>query len=644
MTERESQLIDSAAVDDDVLSPEAPDDEPTPEVESASGAEEVSLPLTSPPQPGDFNVSPDGSTLAYLQRDETGSIRLWLSPLDGSEPRALTTTIDLREDADPPQWSPDGLWIAVTGAHPADGRSAIFVLNVDNGSARLLVDHPGADSYPRWSPDGTMIAFISRRNGRDGVAVGFVDSVGAAVQMTHAHAGQDDHDLCWSSDGQRIAFARRVIENDISGDHLWTVNIASGETKQITKRLANRRSLSWSPERALVLHIADDGDWENVAVVNADNSAGWNIASEAGDKSDPHYTHDGGRVVYTRLKDGVIRCCERAASSSSAELVDPGNGIVRSPRFLPDKRVAYIYQPATGAPRFIVQEPKADAERNELPMIGTWSSDRSLITPRHVEVEIGGRKIGGLLYQMSELSGPAPAVIFLAERPDSARAANFDVTAQALAATGLVVFAPALPGTPGYGKKVLAALKEQSATESEVNDLLLMRDALKKFEGVDYGRIAVVGKGHGGSLALLLAGSRPGQVQAVVAIDPISDWDQEFDHADDGMRAWMTRNFGIPATSRGIYALRTPATFVGVIDAALMVIGTDRAPAGRASQLDELTADMRDLEVNFEHEVSLGESDWEIGLKAAAFLRKSLSNVSSPIDQRLESVMEASGI
>ena len=644
MTERESQLIESAAVDDDVLSPEAPDDELTPELETASGAEEVSLPLTSPPQPGDFNVSPDGTMLAYLQHDETGALQLWLSSLDGTESRELTTTIDLREDADPPQWSPDGLWIAVTGAHPADGRSAIFVLNVQNGSARLLVDHPGADSYPRWSPDGTMIAFISSRNGRDAVAVGFVDSVGAAVQMTHAHIGQDDHDLCWSSDGQRIAFARRVVENDVAGDHLWTVNIASGETKQITKRLANRKSLSWSPERALVLHIADDGDWENVAVVNADNSAGWNIASEAGDKSDPHYTHDGGRVVYTRLKDGVVRCCERAASSSSAELIDPGTGTVRSPRFLPDKRVAYIYQPATGAARFIVQEPKADAERNELPMNDAWSADRSLITPRHIEVEISGRKIGGLLYQMSELSGPAPAVIYLAERPDGPRVAAFDVMAQALAATGLVVFAPTLPGTPGYGKKVLAALKDQSATESEVNDLLLMRDALKKFEGVDYGRIAVVGKGYGGSLALLLAGSRPGQVQAVVAIDPISDWDQEFDHADEGMRGWMTKNFGIPATSRGIYAVRTPATFVGVIDAPLMVIGTDQAPSGRASQLDELTADMRDLEVDFVHEVSLGESDWEVGAKAAAFLRQFLNAASSPIDDRVDAVMESSAL
>ena len=637
--ENESNGIDVDEIVEDV-SPEALEDEQS----DQAAASEFSLPVESPSRPGLSELSADGTTLAYFQRDIAGALHLWLSPLDGSEPKALSTTIDFFASDDAPQWSPDGAWLAVTGAHPADGRSAIFILDVENGSARMLVDHPGADSSPKWSPDGTMIAFISRRDGRDSVCVAFVDGVGTAVQMTQGGPGQDDHDLCWSSDGQRIAFARRTLESDQTGDHLWTVNVATGETKQITKRLANRRQLSWAPDRALVLHVSDDGDWENVSVVNADNSAGWNVASEAGDKSDPHYSHDGGRVVYTRLKDGVVRCCERAASSSSATELDPGSGTVSSPRFLPDKSVVYLYQPAIGSPRFIVQEAKADAERTELPAVVGWSTDRSLIAPRHIEVEIGGKKLGGLFYQMSETSGPMPAVIYLGDRPDRARVAAFDPVAQALAATGLAVFAPVLPGSPGYGRKVTNALKDQIATEAEVADLLTIRDAVSKIGGIDYGRIAVAGSGHGGTLALLLAGSRPGQVQAVVAVDPIADWDLEFDFADASFRSWMTRNFGIPATNRGAYALRTPSTFVGVIDAALMIIGTDRAPAGRAAPLDELTADMRELDVHFEHEVSHGETEWDAALKAASFIRRSLTAVESPIDARVEHVMDAASV
>ena len=263
-----------------------------------------------------------------------------------------------------------------------------------------------------------------------------------------------------------------------------------------------------------------------------------------------------------------------------------------------------------------------------------------------MEVEVDGRKIGGLMYRMDEISGPAPVVLYLADRPDRPRTAAFDPAAQALAASGLAVFAPSLSGTAGYGRKQTNALKDkdQVAAEAEAIELLGIRQALSTIEGIDWGRVAVVGSGYGGTLGLLFAGSRPGQAQAVVAIDPIADWDTEFDFADAELRAWLSRTFGIPATNRGTYATRTPSTFVGVIDAPVLIVGTDRAPAGRALQLDELTADMRDLEVEFEHEVSHGETEWETGLKIAAFLRRVLTAVESPLDVRAEQVLDAAAV
>lgn len=644
MTDRESQLADAAsALADDVDSPETPeesDDSFATETTVSTGA----LAVLDPPAPGVASVAPDGSRIAFMQRDTSGTLRLWIADLDGTEPRVVDTSFDLIDDPDGPQWSSDGEWLALVAPHPADGRSAIYLLNIETGAARLLVDHPGADRSPRWSPSDDLIAFVSRRDGRDAICAAWVDGSASAVQLTHAFPGQDDHDPCWSHDGIRIGFARRTIENDQVGDHIWTVNIQTGESKQITKRLAMRRQLSWSPDRALIIHISDDGDWENVSVVNPDNSAGWNIASEAGDKNDPHYTHDGQRVTYTRLKDGVVRVCERAASSSGAETIDPGNGFAYSPRFLPDKRVLYAYAGATGAPHFYIQEPKADAERTQIPAVVSWSSGRNLVTPAHHEVEINNRKAGGLMYLPAELSGPAPLVIYLGERPDQPRVAKYDGMIQAVVSAGLAVFAPTLPGSPGYNKRVAGALKDLAGTEAEVSDLLTFRDAVITTEGVDRGRVAVVGSGHGGTLALLLAGSRPGQVQAVVAIDPIADWDMEFDEADASFRSWMVRTFGLPANARGAYALRTPSTFAGVIDAATLIIGSDHVSAGRAAQLDALTGDMRELELDFEQDVSNTETAWDIGMKVAAFLRTSFSAIRGSNDDRVDAGLDASAV
>ena len=107
-----------------------------------------------------------------------------------------------------------------------------------------------------------------------------------------------------------------------------------------------------------------------------------------------------------------------------------------------------------------------------------------------------------------------------------------------MAATGLAVYQPILPGMYGNGRKISGARKDRADFESEVDDLLLVIDLLRENNGVDGSRIAIVGEGYGGALALVLAGSRPGTVQGVVAIDPIVDWDIALDDATGAERLY----------------------------------------------------------------------------------------------------------
>lgn len=649
MTEREeeTQAISAAAP-----AGAAPVDEPTVEehaAESMNGIDpepiEEEIPageITVPPMPGAPNVAPDGGRIVYLQPDAEGKLTLWLSPLDGGAPTALQTTVDLVPMTEGPQWSPDGASLAVVGRRE-NGRRAIYIVTVEDGGARLLTNHVADDHSPRWSPDGSAIAFISGRDGRDSLNAIAADGIGPSLQLSHAAAGLDDHDPVWSTDGKRIAFARRAYDGEQVGDHIWTVTLETGALNQITKRLVPRRELRWAPDRALIMHIAEDGDWDNVSVVNPDNSAGWNIASEYGDKSDPHWTHDGQRVVYIRRKDAISRCCERATSSSNNESLDPGLGVVHHVRFLPDKRVLYSYASATEAPRFYVQEAKADAERTMLPMAVAWQPGRTFIQPTHAEYDVNGRKIGGLMYRLGEQAGPTPAVILVGDHPDQPNLEEFNPMAQALASAGLAVLTPTLPGAAGYGRKLANGLKD-AIDEAEASDLAGLIAELKKIEGIDKHRIAIVGEGHGGALALLLAGERLDAVQAIAVVDPITDWNVEFDNADAERRAWLVKTFGLPALTFGAYAYRTPATFAGLIEAPLLLIGTESAPAGRGEQLDLLAADLRDLNVEFEREVASGETEWGIGQRIAAFLSDALRAVVPPADPRIDQALAAEAV
>ncbi len=581
-------------------------------------------PVPEPPEPGPANPSPDGQRMAFLQHDANYRIRLWLAALDGTPPTPVELTFEPVLDDDGPQWSPDGQWLALTGLHPAGDRTAIWLLHVEQHLCRLLVDHPAADRSPRWSPDGSWVAFVSHRDGRDAICVAAPDGTSAARQVTFAPPGQDDRDPCWSPDSSRIAFCRRIWEGEQTGDHIWTVDIRTGETKQVTKKLARRHGLQWAPNRAQVAYVSDEGEWDNIAVVNPDNAAGWNLASENGDKACPRYSPDGNRILYTRLQHGVTRLMDRGVNASSAEPYDPGNGVASAGRWVPGsdvKRVLYRFAPATGAPRFIIQEAKKDTERVDVPLAVPWDAGRPLVEPVHIEFETwSGLKLGGLYYRQAQWVGRLPAIVYLTDTPHLPRDARFRAPEQALAAAGFAVFAPSLHGTPGYGRKVINLLRDQADTEVEASDLVDVIRALQQREDIEGDRIALVGWGHGGTLALVFAGGRPDHVQAVVAIDPITDWDSELDHGSSAYRAWHFRQLGLPAVQPVRHLLRTPATFIGAVTVPLLLLGTD-ADASRTRQLDSLTALLRELNVPFEQEVSVGESPWTTAARAAAFVR-----------------------
>jgi WD40 repeat protein len=155
--------------------------------------------------------APDGERVAYSWANETGYDELRILELDGSGPRIVYA--DESFDVHPMEWSSDGERIVVrldgndevireiglvtvadgslrvlkTLDHEApfeismspDGRSVIYdyptkddpsasdiyVLDVETGDERLLVEHPADDRVLGWAPDGGHVLFLSDRTG-----------------------------------------------------------------------------------------------------------------------------------------------------------------------------------------------------------------------------------------------------------------------------------------------------------------------------------------------------------------------------------------------------------------------------------------------------------------------------------------------
>ena len=511
--------------------------------------------------------------------------------------------------------------IALTGSAPSDVGTAIWLAPAEGGDCILLADHAASDEQPRWSPDGSLLAFASRRHGRSAICVATPDGYGPVVQLTDGPMGHDDRNPCWEPNSQRIAYTRHMVDGEQSGDQIWTVSILTGEQKQATKKLANRSQLQWCPGKSQIAFITDEAEWLNVGVVNPDNSAGWNLASEAGDKASPRYSPDGNRIMYTRRVRGEVRLVERPTSGATADPLDPGAGYALAPRWLPDKQIVYQFSSPTEAPAFVVQEAKKDVERLFITMTGGWTAEEWFVSPDHVDYEIaGGLKSGALIYRNKRETEKLPAVIFLGATPQEGVRYEFDSTIQALVQRGFAVIVPTLPGTPGYGKKIVNALKERAGTEAEISDLVDVANWARGLEFVDGSKLLLVGEGYGGALALLLAGARPGAAEAVAVIDPVTDWDDELDQSGDAFAHWYLTYLGLPSANRGRSALRTPTTFAGVLDLPVLLVGTSRASLGRSIQLERFAAALDELQVPYARAASENETSWQTAETVATFL------------------------
>jgi serine/threonine protein kinase len=160
-----------------------------------------------------------GSGQIAFASDRTGLPQIWVTNIDGSGQRQITTT---QLGACQPSWSPDGSQLVFTS--PCDDNkesylgSSLFIINAD-GSNMVSLPLQGIGDYdPDWSPDGTKIAFTSLKKA-DRPQIFVMDLETREVQSLSL---SDFRDLqpSWSSDGSQIVFVSRRN----GPDQLWVMN------------------------------------------------------------------------------------------------------------------------------------------------------------------------------------------------------------------------------------------------------------------------------------------------------------------------------------------------------------------------------------------------------------------------------------
>ena len=182
--------------------------------------------------------SPDGSKIAVYKDG------IWIASAEGGEPVQITKA-QTKPHRVVQKWSPDGRTISYLS--DSSGKSALYVIPASGGEATKLLGGIRRLCYA-WSPDSKEIAAISEE-GRQLLAVSIDGGTRRIMDLNELPL--DAWDICWSPDGQSLAFVGWKAENE--PNQIFIVPAEGG--KAIELAVGDKSDLFCE------IYLSPDGKW-----------------------------------------------------------------------------------------------------------------------------------------------------------------------------------------------------------------------------------------------------------------------------------------------------------------------------------------------------------------------------------------------
>jgi dipeptidyl aminopeptidase/acylaminoacyl peptidase len=201
--------------------------------------------------------------------------------------------------------------------------------------------------------------------------------------------------------------------------------------------------------------------------------------------------------------------------------------------------------------------------------------DRSLfVKAEHIYYPtFDGRKVPALLYAPRDIASGErlPGLVFVHGGPTGQFLRAFDPFAQFLVDRGLVVIAPNIRGSTGYGAEWRdAALKDWGGADLE--DVAAAAEYLKSLPYVDGDRLVVFGGSYGGFMAYLAATKKPDLWHAAVAAVGITDLHRLYENSMEHFKYILREQMGDPEKDRALWRDRSAIEFADRLRAKLLMV------------------------------------------------------------------------
>lgn len=232
----------------------------------------------------------------------------------GSMASKFTKLTDFAGVESAPSLSPDGKTIVYVAKEGDD--HDIFSLRVGGlNPINLTKDCTKDDFQPAFSPDGSRIVFRSERDGGGLFVMG-------ATGESPRRLTDIGFDPKWSPDGQSVVFATEGIDNPLSRDSisaLWTIDLSTGERKQITKGDAVQPS--WSPHghRIAFWAVWQNGGRRDIYTIPADGGEPVTLTNDQATDWFPVWSPDGRFIYFSSDRGGSMNLWRIAVDEQTGQ-------------------------------------------------------------------------------------------------------------------------------------------------------------------------------------------------------------------------------------------------------------------------------------------------------------------------------------
>ena len=515
--------------------------------------------------------SPAGDRIAFLAPDEESRTQIFVRWMDTEG--AVSQVTRIRETPSNIAWSPDGKLIAFQKVVPP----------TDDG--RWNIDMPGRPEGAKWAASPTIIERLNYRRDRVGYSprgyrhVFIVPADGD--QPRQVTSGDFHHDAFrWMPDGQSIVFhSLRVDDAEYQWreSEIYSINLASGEVKQITNRRGPDVGPLPSPDGRYIAYTGYD--WttdtyreEVVYVMGVDGSNRKIVAEEVGRRpANMMWAEDGSGIYFTAQMRGTSNLYFAAVSGEGVRNVTNGNHMLNVTNISNGTAVGTLtsYQ----IPRNLVTFSVSNSEdvktlhvtnRGHLAEVTLGKVDEIWYQSKD------GLDIQGWIVQPPEFDPTQkyPLILRIHGGPHSMFNVGFDFKNQDHAANGYVVLYTNPRGSSGYGSEFGNEINN-AYPDKDFDDLMAGVDEVISRGYIDKRNLFVYGGSGGGVLTAWIVGHTD-RFTAAVSKAPVINW-LSFVGTTDGA-SWY-RNFAkLPWDDPSEHLRRSPLMYVGNVSTPTMLM------------------------------------------------------------------------